>query len=50
MAEFDDQDLQRLNDEISRLQQSMLQLANSQQVGSTQWNKINTQLNVVQNK
>ena len=50
MADFDEQDLQRLNDEISRLQQSMLQLANSQQVGSTQWNKINTQLNVVQNK
>jgi len=50
MADFDDQELQRLNDEISRLQQSMLQLANSQQVGSSQWNKINSQLSNVQNK
>ena len=50
MAELDDQELRRLNDEITRLQQSMLQLANSQQVGSTQWNKIQTQLGAVQTK
>lgn len=50
MAELDDQELRRLNDEITRLQQSMLQLANSQQVGSTQWNKIQSQLGAVQTK
>ena len=50
MADIDDQELRRLNEEINRLQQSMLQLANSQQVGSTQWNKIQSQLGQVQVK
>ena len=50
MAEQDDQELRNLNAQITRLQQSMLQLANSQQVGSAEWNRIQTQLAAVQQR
>ena len=50
MAEQDDQELRNLNEQITRLQQSMLQLANSQQVGSAEWNRIQTQLAAVQQR